>query len=328
MLREGVTIDPFGTVKQTSHPRFGDGDELRLGAFFQVTTFLPHDVGLVAGGRVDYNVTYAPQFSPRVALVAPLGAGFYSKLQLSSGFVYPAFLYRTGNSLSDYQGNPAVKPQTVRALEGLVGFKTDASRTEVSGYYNTVSDFITYDLSRNARTGQYFFSNQGDLRVVGLEATTMFRLLDGRLDLDLHGSFARPLPSTSDKFVVDGQLGGPTKYPEVLAMAILSASPLPGLRLTIDGDLSTKVKQTVTAEAQFQGIQGSDGQPHSSQSASAYDTREMYFNAFASYAFLSRWRIEGAVTNLLDRHAYRPGSVLVPYLAEGRRISFTLSYAY
>ena len=91
---------------------------MRLGSFFQLTTFLPHDVGLVAGGRVDYNVTYAPQFSPRLAVVAPLGGGLYSKVQWATGFVYPAFLYRTGNSLSDYHGNPDIVEATSYLAEG------------------------------------------------------------------------------------------------------------------------------------------------------------------------------------------------------------------
>ena len=181
MLREGLNIDAFGTVRESGQSRFGDGDELRLGGFFQLTTFLPNEVGIVLGGRVDYNVTYAPQFSPRLALVAPLLGGFYSKAQFSSGFVYPAFLYRNGNSLSDYQGNPDIRPQTVRSVEGLLGWKTDTLRAELNGYYNDVTGFITFDLPRNARSGQYQFSNQGDLKVVGVEATTMFRLLGGRL---------------------------------------------------------------------------------------------------------------------------------------------------
>jgi outer membrane receptor protein involved in Fe transport len=328
MLREGVSIDPFGTIRQTGSSRFGDGDELRLGGFFQLSTALPAGLGLVVGGRVDYNVTYAPQFSPRVALVAPFGGGLYSKVQYSSGFVYPAFLYRTGNSLSDYQGNADVNPQTVRALEGLVGFKTGSTRTELSGYYNTVSDFITFDLSRNARTGQYFFSNQGDLKVVGVEATTMLRWLDGRLDFDLHGSFARPLASTTDKFVVDGQLGGPTKFPQWLGVAVLSGLPLPGLRLEIDTSVSSRVKQTLASEVQFYGIQGTDGQVHSSQAANDYDTRDLTVNASAAYSFLQRWRVEAGATNLLNRRGYRPGSVLVPYLAEGRRVSATVSVSY
>src|SRR4029079_18155053 len=102
------------------------------------TSFLPRDIGVVLGGRVDYNVTYAPQFSPRVALVAPIGRGFYAKAQWASGFVYPAFLYRTGNSLSDYQGNPDIQPQSIRTLEGLVGLKTEHMRAQLSGYSKRV----------------------------------------------------------------------------------------------------------------------------------------------------------------------------------------------
>jgi outer membrane cobalamin receptor len=329
MLREGVTIDSFGMLRQQGKsPLFGDGDELRVGSFFQLTTSMPHDVGLVLGGRVDYNVTYAPQFSPRIAVVAPIGRGVYSKAQVSSAFVYPAFLYRTGNALSDYQGNPAIQPQSIRTIEGLVGFKNDRMRAELSGYYNAVSRFITFDLPLNARTGQFKFSNEGDLRVVGLEATSLFRFAEGRLLVDLQGTFARPLASTSPQFLVDGQLGGPTKYPQLIGRAVVSAMPLRRLHLTVDGSFSSKVKQAIAREVQFQGITGSDGRPYSTLDAASFETNELTFDALASFNVTDRWKVSATSTNLLDRRAYRPGSVLIPYLAEGRRVLFSLSYSY
>ena len=76
MLREGTSVDEFGVVTELAGPRFGDGDELRVGGFFQLTTSLPRDIGLVLGSRVDYNPTYQLECSPRVAVVAPIGAGF------------------------------------------------------------------------------------------------------------------------------------------------------------------------------------------------------------------------------------------------------------
>ena len=328
MLREGVTVDPFGTVRETAQSRFGDGDELRLGGFFQLTTFLPHEVGLVLGGRIDYNVTYAPQFSPRVALVAPFRFGFYSKAQLTTGFVYPAFLYRNGNALSDYQGNPDIQPQSIRSFEGLLGWKSESVRIEVNGYYNDVRGFITFDLPRNARSGQYQFSNQGDLQVVGVEGTTKLRFIGGRLSLDLHGSFARPLVSTSPGFLVDGQLGGPTKYPELMGGFVLSAAPVTGLRLTVDGLFSSPIKQTIAPEAQFKGILATDGLTYDTLAADAFDTREMTIGVNAAYTFAAGWRLEASVTNLLNRRAYRTGSVLIPYLAEGRRVSGGLSLSF
>ena len=50
------------------------------------------------------------------------------------------------------------------------------------------------------------------LEVVGVEATSLFRFLDGRVLVDLQGTFARPLAGTSPHFLVDGELGGPTKF--------------------------------------------------------------------------------------------------------------------
>jgi hypothetical protein len=328
MLREGIEVDAFGTIRETGSSRFGDGDELRLGSFFQLTTFLPHQVGLVLGGRVDYDVTYAPQFSPRVAISAPLQGGFYSKAQFSSAFVYPAFLYRNGNSLSDYSGNPDIQPQSLRSVEALLGWKGDTVRTELNGYYNDLSRFITFDLPRNARSGQYLFSNQGDLRVIGLEGTSKFRFLSGRLSLDLQGSYAHPLASTDPQFLVDGQLGGPTKYPTLMGMAILSLSPAAGLHLTVDGSLGSSIKQVIAEEVKYSGITGTDGLVYQTRPASEFDTSEVKLGFSAAYSFASRWRLELSGSNLLNRRAYRPGSVLIPYLGEGRRVSAGLSVGF
>jgi outer membrane receptor protein involved in Fe transport len=326
MLREGTTVDPFGVVSQSGGPRFGDGDELRIGSFYQLTTVLPGDVGVVLGGRLDYTTTYSLQLSPRVAVVAPIGVGFYSKAQYSSAFVYPAFLYRTGNSLSDYQGNPDVQPQSIRTVEALLGWKGETIRTELSGYYNDVSRFITFDLARNARSGQFLFSNQGDLKIVGLEATALLRFLDNRLLVDLQGTYARPLAGTSERFVVDGALGGPTKYPELLSRAGLSFAPLDRLRLGINGSYSSRVQQTIAREVQFTQIPGTDGQPHSSQPAASFDTRDLTLDASVAYSPAARLQLELSGSNLLGRRSYRPGSVLVPYLSEGRRLQLRLSY--
>jgi outer membrane receptor protein involved in Fe transport len=325
-LREGLIIEPFGGIRESGRSRFGDGDEVRLGGFFQLSTTLPHDLGLVVGGRVDYNITYAPQVSPRLALVAPIGAGFYTKAQFSSGFVYPAFLYRTGNALSEYQGNPDIKPQSIRTVEALLGWKGSDARTELSAYYNDVSEFITYDVSWNARTGDYRFSNQGDLRIIGLEGTALFELLADRLLVDLQATVARPVSGTSGQFTVDDQLGGPSKYPTFLGRAMLSASPHRRVRLNLDASFSTAVKHSIAPEVRFEGIVGTDGQPHTA--ADNYDTREFTLNAAASYQLAPNWSADLAASNVLNRRTYRPGSVLVPYLADGRRLSLTLHYRF
>jgi outer membrane receptor protein involved in Fe transport len=329
MLREGLIIDAFGAIVQTGEgAAFGDGDELRLGSFFQLTSTLPREIGFVLGGRVDYNVTYAPQFSPRIAVVAPLARGFYFKVQLSSGFVYPAFLYRIGNALSDYQGNPDIQPQSIRTLEGLLGFKTDRLRAELSGYYNDVSDFITFDLPLNARTGQFRFSNQGTLHIAGMEGTARFRFLGGRLVADVQGTFAKPLGGTSEQFLVDGQLGGPSKYPQLIGRALISATPTPRLRLTVDGSASTGIKQAVPNEVQFQQIPGTDGNPYSSVDGSQFDSRVLLFNASADVTLSERWHVRVSATNVLDHRYYRPGSVLIPYFGEGRRLLLSGFYQF
>jgi outer membrane receptor protein involved in Fe transport len=113
-----------------------------------------------------------------------------------------------------------------------------------------------------------------------------------------------------------------------MGRAVISAMPTPRLRLTIDGTASSRVKQTIAPEVQFQNVVGSDGQPYSTLPASSFDTRELTLDALASFSFTDRWKAQVTVSNVLDRRAYRPGSVLIPYLAEGRRVLFSLTYGY
>jgi hypothetical protein len=127
---------------------------------------------------------------------------------------------------------------------------------------------------------------------------------------------------------VDGQLGGPTKYPQLIGRAIISAMPIHRLRFTIDGTASSRVKQAIAREVQFQGITGSDGLPASTMDAGSFDTRELTLNALASFIFTDHWKAGVTASNLLYRRAYRPGSVLIPYLAEGRRVMFSLTFGY
>ena len=150
--------------------------------------------------------------------------------------------------------------------------------------------------------------------------------MENRLLVDLQGTYARPLGGTSQRFIIDGELGGPTKYPSLLARAAVSFSPLQRLRLSVDGSFSTKVKQTIATEVQFDLVPATDGEAHTTLPAQTFDTREIPLNASASYGVTSRLRLEIGGTNLLNRRAYRPGSVLIPYLAEGRRLTLGLTY--
>lgn len=125
--------------------------------------------------------------------------------------------------------------------------------------------------------------------------------------------------------MVDGQLGGPTKYPALMGRIVISGAPLPRLRLTVGGGATTRIKQAIAREAQFEGIVGTDGQTYSSRPAGEFDTRDLSLDASAAYNLTERWRLGLTGTNLLDRRGYRPGSVLVPYLADGRRLILDVS---
>ena len=324
MLREGLTVDSFGELHQQGKaPLFGDGDELRIGSFFQLTTTLPHDIGVVLGGRVDYNGP-TRRSSAREWRWWPLRARRLLEGAVQLGLRLPGVPLPHRQLPLRLPGQPHHPAAVVRTVEAWsVGRATGCAPR--SGYYNEVSRFITFDLPLSARTGQFKFSNEGDL----LSSAPRGPRCSASSRGSCCGPAGHPRPAAGRHqraFLVDGQLGGPTKYPQLIGGRRSRACPS-RLRLTSTAH-QLAVKQTIAREVQFQGITGSDGLPHSTLDASQFDTRELTFDALASFNLTDRWRVAATATNLLDRRAYRPGSVLIPYLAEGRRVIFTLSYGY
>jgi len=329
-LNEGVAVDDFGNATPRDSDHNGDGDQWQLGAFAQYTAFLPFDVGLVVGGRVDRLSGFDLQWSPRVAMVAPLAGGLYAKAQYSRSFIYPAFLYRMGNLLAYYSGDPDVESESVDSAEMLLGFRHELLRAEVNGYYNNIHGFITYDPRRNAQTGQYVFSNQGDLEIVGTEVTTQLSLLGGNLGFRLYGAYNKALASTDDSFVVNGQLGGATKSPELVGGAVVNVVPYAAgdVRLNTNVTLqgATKVEHRANPETQYHNVVGTDGISYSSRVASDYSTTLLTLGVHVMLDYGAAWRFGVLGTNLTDRRQYAYGSLAVPLLREGRRVLATVAY--
>ncbi len=329
MLREGLTVEPFGTRP---------GERARAGSATATSCAwagssssppsLPHEIGFVLGGRVDYNVTYAPQFSPRVALVAPFRAGFYSKAQFSSGFVYPAFLYRTGNSLSDYQGNPDIQPAVDPHGRG-------AARLEERDAADRAERLLQRRLAGSSPSicratpapGNTSSPTRATCRWSGWRRRRCSGCwADGCL-VDLQGTYARPLSGTSADFLVDDQLGGPSKYPSCSAGWCCRPSPVTGLRLTwtpASARASSRPSPPRCVRGDHRHRRASLGPWRPSD----FDTREMTWALTVTFAFGNAGGWKASATNLLNRRAYRPGSVLVPYLAEGRRLNAGLSVSF
>ncbi len=327
MVNEGMRIDIDRRVTDTDTSHAGDGDETRAGGAWQASTKLFDRVNLLAGGRVDYHTDFDTRLSSRVAMTGRLGGGVYAKAQYASAFVYPSFLYRTGNSRSDFLGNLAIEPQSSTTYEGALGFIREGLITaEVNGYYNIVKDFITFDLQKNGRTGQFFFSNQGDLRIAGLEAHAHLILWRQRLRLRANAATARVLDGSSKSLLVDDQLGGASKYPDWLATASADVLPWDMLRLNLAVRYAGRIQQAISNEARFDNILGTDGETHSSLAPERYHNEVLLVDAAASVMVLKGWTLRLAATNLLDTRYHRPGAVLVPQLAEGRLVWVDVAY--
>ena len=335
MLRSSLNVDSLGNLTRTKFPNlYGDADEYRLGAFLQLSAYLPHKIGLIAAGRIDFHPIFGPRVSPRVALVAPIAWGFYAKAQFSSAFVYPALLYQIGNSLSDYVGNPDIRPQSTNTFEALLGFAKSSVRIEADFYYNQVKDFIAFDLARNARTGKYRFANQGNLDVLGVEATARVALWKERLRFSASFGHAIPMENSSPGLVFDKQFTGPTKFPTYMATLNADVSPWPFLSLQTGLFYVSQVSPYFYREQQFQDIQGTDGQLYTSRAGSDYPTEAVTWDLHVRFegkpsmtrsprvnAVLSKIMLAFGMQNVVGSQVYRPGSVLVPY-AQPNRVIF------
>lgn len=157
--------------------------------------------------------------TPRVALVKSITDNIYVKSLFASAFVFPPFLYRTGNRQAGVAGNLDMRPQSIRTFELLAGWHTDSMRLEINGYYNLVDDFITFDNERFASTRSYEFDNRGKLRVAGLEGSFTLLAFEGRLRSSIAAAAAKPTSGTSEVFLVEGELGGGVQVPSVYWVA-------------------------------------------------------------------------------------------------------------
>lgn len=326
LLDEGAAVDKWGNLLHRDKSFLGNGDDMLLGGFLHLYTRLPWNVGLTLGGRVDFNPDYDPVLTPRVALVKPISKEFYVKGLFSSAFVYPPFLYRTGNRQAGIIGNPNMDPQSIQTLEMLLGFRISMLRLELNAYYNNVSNFITYDDQQLANTRQYFFDNYGDLHIFGMEGTATIFLLNGLLDARLSASCAVPLDATDDRFEVNGQLGGPSKYPPYFGSFILNGRPIEGLEISLSGAYVAPAEFRLAQGNTFIGVQGTDGRIYSTQAAEDYDTGSFFLDLRASYTLFESYRLSVLAKNLLGSEWRMTGATMVPYVTEGRQVMVFVSY--
>ena len=333
-VNEGLEVDLFGNAQDDDTSHRGSGDVWRVGGFVQYSADVGKRLKIVAGARTDSHQEYGAQLSPRFSVVSSLPKGVYVKAQYANAFLYPAFLYSSVNPFTAYGASldperADISPQSIASYEVLVGLKNRHMRVELNGYLNSVTDFITYSVPRTAQAGRYEFANEGDVTVAGLEKNALFFFLDGRLTLNTSGALTVPVKSqTDDLFLVDGKLGGPTKFPTLMAGVIVNAKPMESLNVNTSLLYASEVVGQTVAETQFADIEGTDGQMYSSKPQEDYATESLLLNASLSYRPMRKWTVGLKGTNLLNRRQYRPGSTVVPLFQDGLRVSASARYEF
>ncbi len=328
LLEEGEAVDRWGNSVNLGDDYQGNGDDLLVGYFLQLNAHLPFDIGLTLGGRFDYNPDYDPQLTPRVGLVKQVTENVYVKALYASAFVYPPFLYRTGNRQANIIGNPDMLPESIQTFELLAGLRTDFLRLELNGYYNIIEDFITFDETRFASSREYAFDNRGDVTVMGVESSLSLVFLEGRLRSTIAAAGNRPVEGgTDDLFLVDGDLGGPSKYPDYSGSLIVNYQPIDPVNLNVSAIYAAESAFDIAATNRFEDITSRGGNVLSSKAAGDYDTGLFTLNAQVSYTLLEQWRLALAATNILDQTYHMTGATSVPYTTAGRQVLLSLRYS-
>ncbi len=71
---------------------------------------------------------------------------------------------------------------------------------------------------------------------------------------NLQGSYTTPLANnTDDHFLVDGNLGGPTKFPEYMGGLIINVMPVNSLNMNISFNYTAPVVGQTVPEVQYYG---------------------------------------------------------------------------
>jgi outer membrane receptor protein involved in Fe transport len=328
LLEEGQAIDKWGNRVLLDKSYNGNGDDVSLGYFLQLNSELPWDIGFTVGGRLDYNPDYDPVFTPRVGLVKQVNENVYVKALYASAFVYPPFLYRTGNRQASIVGNPDMLPESIQTFELQAGLRTSSLRFELNGYYNIIKDFITFDETRFASSREYAFDNRGDVTVAGIESSASVFLWNNRLRTTVSAAGNRPVESGTDEiFLVDGNLGGPSKYPDYSGSLIVNIQPLDPINVNLNAVYVAESTFTVAETNRFEDVGAQGGGTLSSKAAADYDTSRLNLNAHVSYTFFEQLRLSLQATNILNTSDHVAGATSIPYRTAGRQVLVALRYS-
>lgn len=157
---------------------FGQG-EFNLKNIFKA--FGIEHLRLVAGVRYDDYSDVGGKLNPRAALLFAPTSKVYFKGLYGQAFRAPSFveLYNINSSVTG--GNPDLRPETIRTVEGVIGYKVDKRLDVNLTYFNTeVTDNI--QLVDDGDPTSFFrtvYQNIGDIRSTGFEAELNYLFGDG-----------------------------------------------------------------------------------------------------------------------------------------------------
>jgi outer membrane receptor protein involved in Fe transport len=110
-------------------------DSTKLGAFVQYRgELMPNDLWLTAGARYDHQNHYGGSFNPRLSAIWGPGDSHLAKLTYSEAYREP--------NVFELAGDPGASPAKLRAIEAQYTVLARDMRVQVTGYRQSVSDFL------------------------------------------------------------------------------------------------------------------------------------------------------------------------------------------
>jgi outer membrane receptor for ferrienterochelin and colicins len=126
---------------------------------------------LTVGGQVVKNPKQDWKFIPRLGLVHRFNSNWGGKLLFSEAYRAASQVERNIN-LPVVRGNPLLSPETVQTLDAQIFYQHDKHQTSLTYFNSLQKDLIVRYAVPNSLAHQH--SNQGELKVQGLELETRF----------------------------------------------------------------------------------------------------------------------------------------------------------
>lgn len=291
-------------------------DEVNLSSFVQSEGYFFGDrLGVTVGLRNDNNNTYGAVFSPRVAFVLSQSDLLKYKLLAATAFLPPPFLYRSGTRAFRYQGNPAVKPQGIRSVEGAIfGNYKGRFMYNLNAFYNQVADFIQPNPDTLAAAGIRLYDNRGTMKLAGLESSLRAQI--GGWSPFVNVAVCRD--AGSDPFFLSGD-GELRNWP------VFSSSGGVSFR---SGGLAASLTYNAWSENPFPVGAGVAARSPNPAYNAGYRIPAQ-FGMHASVSYRARGLTLGlSVHNLFDRRELLGGSVPIPQTGEPRAVLTNLRYEF